>query len=55
MKKYFTQRNIRFAIAAILYFLVVLWIGKWWLLIGLAVVFDIYIAENVNWTFWKIR
>jgi len=55
MKKYFTQRNIRFAIAAILYFLVVLWIGKWWLLIGLAVVFDIYIAEKVNWTFWKRR
>ncbi|HVN59429.1 MAG TPA: signal peptidase I [Bacteroidales bacterium] len=55
MKKYFTGRNIRFAIAAIIYFLVVLWIGNWWLIIGLAIVYDVYISRKVNWTFWKKR
>ncbi|HEX2922146.1 MAG TPA: S26 family signal peptidase [Bacteroidales bacterium] len=55
MADWFTRRNLRFAIAAILYILVVIWIGNYWLLIGLAVVYDIYISEKVNWTFWKKR
>ncbi|MGD0582101.1 MAG: S26 family signal peptidase [Bacteroidales bacterium] len=55
MKKYLTVRNIKFAVAALLYFLVVLWIGNWWLLIGLAVVYDVYISEKINWSFWKKR
>jgi len=55
MKKYLTARNIRFAIAVILYLIVVLWIGKWWLIIGLAVIYDIYISQKVNWSFWKKR
>jgi len=55
MNELFTKKNIRFAIAAILYILVVIWIGNYWLLIGLAVVYDLYITEKVNWTFWKKR
>lgn len=48
-------RFIRFAIAAILYILVVIWIGSWWLLLGLGIVYDIYVSEKVNWSFWKKR
>ena len=55
MSDLFTARNIRFAIAALLYIIVVIWIGNLWLLLGLAIVFDIYITEKVNWTFWKKR
>jgi signal peptidase I len=55
MNEHFTKKNIRFAIAALLYILVVIWIGNYWLLIGLAVVYDLYITEKVNWTFWKKR
>ncbi|HEX2969165.1 MAG TPA: signal peptidase I [Bacteroidales bacterium] len=55
MTDLFTRRNIRFAIAAILYILVVIWIGNFWLLLGLPIIFDIYISEKVNWTFWKKR
>jgi len=55
MDKYFTKRNIRFAIAGFLYILVVIWIGNYWLLIGLGVIYDMYITEKINWTFWKKR
>jgi signal peptidase I len=55
MNELLTGRNIRFAIAALLYIIVVIWIGNFWLLIGLGIIFDIYITEKVNWTFWKKR
>ena len=55
MAKIFQKKYIRFAIAAILYILVVIWIGNYWLLLGLGIIFDLYITEKVNWTFWKKR
>ncbi len=55
MNNLVTRKNIRFAIVALLYILVVVWIGNYWLLLGLPVIFDIYITEKVNWTFWKKR
>lgn len=55
MNEHFTKKNIRFAIAAFLYILVVIWIGNYWFLLGLAVIYDMYISEKVNWTFWKKR
>jgi len=55
MTDFFTKKYIRFYIAAVIYLLVVIWIGNYWLLIGLAIVYDLYITEKVNWTFWKKR
>lgn len=55
MEKLFQKKNINFAIAAIIYILVVIWIGNYWLLLGLAIIFDLYVTEKVNWTFWKKR
>ena len=55
MNDFFKTKYFRFAIAAILYILVVIWIGSFWLILGLAVVFDIYVTEKVNWSFWKRR
>ena len=49
------NRYFKFGIAAILYILFVIWIGKYLLLLGLAVVFDIYVTKKVNWAFWKKR
>ncbi|MCD6564881.1 MAG: S26 family signal peptidase [Bacteroidales bacterium] len=49
------NKYFKFGIAAILYILFVIWVGSYWLLFGLAVVFDIYVTEKVNWTFWKKR
>lgn len=48
-------KYIRFAIVALFYILVVIWIGNYWLLLGLAIIFDLYVTEKVNWTFWKKR
>jgi signal peptidase I len=49
------SKYFRFAVAAIIYILVVIWIGNYWLLLGLAVVYDIYVSQKVNWSFWKKR
>ncbi len=50
-----TNKYFKFGIAAILYFLFVIWIGNYWLVFGLVVVFDIYVTKKVNWAFWKKR
>jgi signal peptidase I len=55
MNEFFTKLNKKFAVAAVLYILIVIWIGNFWLLIGLAVIYDLYISRKVNWTFWKKR
>ena len=55
MDQRFERKHIHFAIAAVLYLLIVIWIGNYWLLLGLGVVYDLYISEKVNWTFWKKR
>lgn len=55
MSDLFSGRNIKFAIVALLYIIVVIWIGNYWLLLGLAIIYDIYITQKVNWTFWKKR
>jgi signal peptidase I len=49
------NRYFKFAIAAVIYLLWVIWLGNWWFLLGLAVIFDIYVSEKVNWAFWKKR
>lgn len=50
-----SNKYFKFAIAAVIYLLWVIWVGNFWLLIGLGVVFDIYVTEKVNWSFWKKR
>ena len=45
--------RIRFGIAALAYVLWIIWLGNYWFLFGLPVIYDIYISKKVNWTFWK--
>jgi len=49
------NKYVRFGIAGILYLLWVIWVGNFWLLIGLPIIFDIYVTKKVNWTPWKKR
>ena len=42
-------------IATVIYTLFVVWFENYWFLIGLLILFDIYITKFVNWTFWKKR
>lgn len=55
MTDLFSKKYIRFAITAFIYLLIVIWIGNFWLLLGLGIIYDLYITEKVNWTFWKKR
>jgi len=31
----------------------IIWIGNYWLLFGLPILFDVYISKKVHWAFWK--
>jgi signal peptidase I len=55
MNNIISSKYFKFGIAALLYLLVVVWIGNYILLLGLVIVFDIYVSEKVNWAFWKKR
>lgn len=46
-------RWIRFGIVALLYTLWVIWMRNGWLLLGLALLFDIYITGYIPFTWWK--
>ena len=54
MKKFFSNKWVMFSIVSLCYTLWVIWIAKFWLLIGLGVIFDLYITERVPWAFWKL-
>ncbi len=49
------KAKVNFGIAAVLYLAWVIWLGNYWFLFGLPVVYDIYISRKVNWTPWKKR
>lgn len=46
---------IKGALCTLLYILVVIWVGNYWLMLGVPVVADIYITRIVPWGFWKRR
>ncbi len=46
---------IWFGIVSVIYLLWVIWLRNYWFLLGLGVIFDLYITRKVNWTFWKRR
>ena len=50
-----TNKYFKFGIVAFLYLLWTLWVGSWWLLLGLPVLFDSYVTKKVRWAFWKKR
>ncbi len=53
MPKVSLAKWIRFSIAALVYFLWVIWVGNYWLFLGLPIIFDVYITKKVPWNFWK--
>lgn len=55
MKKFFSNKYTRFGFAGGAYLLFVIWLGNYWFLFGLPIVFDMYVSKKVNWTFWKKR
>jgi len=53
MKEILSNKWFKFALVGLLYLLWVIWIESYLWLIGLAVIFDIYISKKVHWAFWK--
>ncbi|MBR1872367.1 MAG: signal peptidase I [Bacteroidales bacterium] len=43
----------RFIFWSALYVAWVVWLGNWWWLFGLVVLFDFHITKKVKWLFWK--
>jgi len=53
MKKATKNQWILFSIITILYLAFIVWDGNYWLLLGIPVIFDIYISKFIPWGAWK--
>ena len=48
MKNILTNKWFKFSLVLIIYLLWAYWVGSWWLLILVPVIFDIYITKKVH-------
>src|SRR5664279_5731473 len=55
MFQFLKNKYFKFALAEFFYLGWVIWLNNYWFLIGLPVIFDMYISKKVNWAFWKKR
>lgn len=53
LKDLFHNKWVGFIFWSLLYVLWVIWLGNYWWLFGLVVVFDCHITKKVKWEFWK--
>jgi len=44
---------IKCSVWSIIYILFIVWVGNYWWLLGLPVVFDLFITNYIPWTWWK--
>jgi len=51
--KLLRNRWFKFGFWALLYIAWVIWLGNYWWLLGLPVIFDICVTHKVKWNFWK--
>ncbi len=55
IKAILKNRYFLFAVSTTIFVLWVIWIGNYWLLLGLPIFIDYHITRKVNWTPWKKR
>ena len=53
LKEVTRNRWFKLGIWALLYTAWVIWLGNYWWLFGLIVIFDLFITKKVKWLFWK--
>ena len=53
LKDFFHNRWTKFIFWALLYTLWVIWLGNYWWLLGLVIVFDLNVTKKVHWLFWQ--
>ena len=51
--RFWRNRWCKFALYGTLYLLWVIWLGNYWWLLGLPVIFDLYVTKKVKWAFWR--
>lgn len=49
------NKYFKFGLITTLYILFIIWLRNYWFLLGIPVIYDMYISRKVNWTFWKKR
>ncbi len=49
------NKYFKFGFWTFVFILFVLWIGSFWLLLVIPIIYDFYVSNKVNWTFWKKR
>lgn len=53
MTKFWKNKWFKFALAAGFYLFWVIWMDSYLWLIGLPIIYDVYISKRVHWSFWK--
>ena len=53
MNKLLDSKWFKFGLVGGIYLLWVIWLNNYWWLIGLGIIYDIYITGKVHWSFWK--
>jgi len=54
-KKLLKNKYLNLTFYTIINLLLTIWTGEWWMIIFFGVIFDYFISQKVNWTFWKKR
>lgn len=55
IRKLLKNKYFKFGVAVFIYILFVIWLKNFWFLLGIPVIYDIYVSKKVNWSFWKSR
>lgn len=53
MRDILRNKWFKFSVVLVVYLLWTLWVGSWWLLLLVPVIYDVYISRKVHWAFWK--
>ena len=52
-KEFITNKWVKLAFWSVLYIAWVVWLGNYWWLLGLGIIFDLIVTKKVKWLFWK--
>ena len=52
-KEFTRNKWVRLAFWSVLYIAWVIWLGNYWWLLGLGIIFDLIVTKKVKWLFWK--
>ncbi len=53
LREILSNKWFKFGFVLLIFLLWTIWVGSWWLLVFVPVIYDIYISKRVHWAFWK--